>query len=110
MSIPSTLEELEAEFLDRPSLDILGDAIRYRPAGSAWTDMRAFVDYGDAVSDADTGKVIAQDIAVELLKADVPAKPNGQCRLTLAKTGAAEFRPINVMDAGSWWKFGVERA
>jgi len=103
------LEDVEAELLNEPCMAALGDAVRYKPAAGAFTDFSAYVDYGEALRDLETGKAIEQDITVQILKSDVPVKPNSQCRITLGRVPDQTFKPINVRSdrSGAHWEFEV---
>lgn len=73
--------------------------------------MRGYVDYADALRDMETGRIVEQDISVEVLIADVPTKPNGNCRVILGKIPGLTFKPINVRrdKGGAHWQFEVSR-
>jgi hypothetical protein len=105
------LEDMQDDDLDAACMAALGDTIRYKPVGGAYRTLSAYVSYADAIRDIETGQMIAQDITVDMLIADVPVKPSGQCRLTLARLSGLTFRPINVRrdNAGTHWQFEVEK-
>lgn len=103
------LEDMDA--LDTTCMAILGDGIEYQPAGGAFAPLRAYVDYGEAERDLQTGKVIAQDITVEAMHADVPIRPSAVCRVQLGKRPGDTFRPVNVRNSedGTHWRFELEK-
>lgn len=93
------------------SADILGDGLSYTPAGGTATPMRGYVDFGEQQQDMQTGKVIAQDITVELPIALCPVRPTAACRLAINILVDMIFRPVNVerSDDGRHWVFNLER-
>ncbi|MCW1985593.1 MULTISPECIES: hypothetical protein [unclassified Novosphingobium] len=93
------------------SADILGDGLSYTPAGGIATPMRGYVDFGDQQQDMQTGKVIAQDIRIELPIATCPIRPTGQARLTINLLPGIVFKPIDIerSDDGHHWVFNVEK-
>lgn len=93
------------------SADILGDGLFYTPAGGVAVPMRGYVDFGDQEQDMQTGKVIAQDIRVELPIVSCPVRPTSACRLTINTVPGQTFRPVNVerSDDGRHWAFNVEK-
>jgi hypothetical protein len=104
------LEDLDRR-LDRTTTDILGDTIRYKPASSpAYTAIAAFLDYRGMEVSFSGAEVVAQDIKVSVLKADVPAKPNGEVRVILPKIPGRTFKPLNVDDdeSGTSWVFQLK--
>lgn len=106
------LEDLEAELLNEQCMAGLGDAVWYKPAAGVYADLRGYVDYGEALRDLENGKVIEQDITVQMLKTDVPVRPSGQCRITLSRIPESIFKPVNVRSdrSGSHWEFEVALA
>lgn len=107
MAIP-TLEDFEDELVTQTDA-ILGDTISYKPKGGAFADIKARVEYGEALRDIATGLVIEQEIRVTISKAQASAKPDKDCRMVLPKVTGATFRPINVSNIGLDWSMGVER-
>lgn len=105
------LEDLEGEFLDAPTMEILGDSITYKTPGGSFVPIRGYVDFGDQARDLETGQIIAQDITVEVLHADVPVRPTGPCRVTIGKLPGTIYKPVNVRNSrdGNHWIFEVER-
>lgn len=106
-----TLESLQDEWLDPQCMAALGDAIQYKPAGGSFAPLRAYVDYGEALREIETGKIIDQEIGVEMLMADAAEKPSGACRVMLGRLPGLIFKPVNVMigRSGTHWAFGVVR-
>lgn len=90
--------------------DYLGETIEYKADGGSYADTGAHVDYGDTDRSLGSAQVIAQDISVSVLKADVPIKPGRDCRVKLAKRAGIIFRPINVgtSNSGLDWEFALE--
>lgn len=105
------LEDLQDSFLDRKVMDSLGDSISYQPPGGSYVPLRAYVDFGEQERDLETGKIIAQEISLEVLRADVPVRPSASSRLTITQYGSQVFRPVNVRLAedGQHWLFEVEK-
>lgn len=95
--------------LDGTCMAVLGDSVRYRPAGGVFADRKGYVEYPEALRDLENGRAIEQDIMVQLLKADVPAKPGSQCRITLGRLPGMLFKPVNVRSdrSGTHWEFEV---
>jgi len=109
MPIPN-LEDFTAD-LDRRCAVMLGEAMPYQAAGATgFTNVQAHVDYRDALKALEVGDAIAQDIAVAVLKVDVPAKPDAKVRLKLSKLPGRLFRPANVRSdaAGTEWIFELK--
>lgn len=106
-----TLESLQDEWLDPQCMAALGDSVSYQPQGGGATPLKAYVDFGEALRDIETGTIVDQEISVEMRMADVPVRPNSACRLTFARIPGVTFKPINVMigSSGTHWKFGVAR-
>lgn len=102
------LSDVEAD-LDQTVMAALGDTVRYRPVGGVFADKRAYVEFPETLFSPDTGTMIAQDIMVDILKTDVPAKPTGSCRITLGKVPGKTFKPVNVRSdkSGAHWQFEV---
>lgn len=91
--------------------DILGDSLTYTAPGGSPMPIRGYVDFGDQVQDLETGKIIAQDIMVEVPIAVVPTRPTGLARITISAIPDATFKPVNVArsDDGHHWRFNVEK-
>lgn len=105
------LEDLEAS-LDEACMAGLGDGIGYKAVGaSTFAAMRAYVEYGELARSLDGGQAIEQDIRVEVLCSQVPARPSDAVRITLGKLPGKVFKPINVglTDSGTHWAFEVKR-
>lgn len=105
MALP-TLESLTAR-LDRTCADILGEEVEYAADGSTFETVQGHVNYRDAAASFEGSEVIAQDITVSVLKADVPAKPTRTARIQLAKHPGRLFQPIGPRtdDSGTGWEF-----
>ncbi|CDO34049.1 hypothetical protein [Novosphingobium sp. KN65.2] len=106
MALPN-LEDLTAD-LDRKCADMLGETIQYKAVGEAsFSEKKAHVDYRDALKAIEIAEVVAQNITVAALKADVSVKPTGACRIALSKLPGRTFKPINVRSdgAGTEWNF-----
>lgn len=104
------MEDFEGA-MDRMCIDTLGDSIEYKEAGaSGYAAVRGYVEHSEAVRDLQTGMIIEQDITVELLRADVPARPSGAARVRLPKIAGKTFRPVNVRlgESGTHWLFELE--
>lgn len=108
MAIP-TLDDYTA-MLDEACRDYLYETIQYKPASGSYGDEKARVEYQDTTRAFETSQVMVQAIRVSLLKADVPAKPNSLCRLTLPRLSGKIFKPVNIGsdEAGTHWEFDVE--
>lgn len=89
---------------------IVGDAMQWRLPGGAFEPVRGFVDYGEALRDIDTGRLVEQAITVTLSKLECAIRPNENCRMILGRIPTMQFRPVNVMDKGTDWQFEVKRA
>lgn len=105
-----TLEDLTDEVLDATCMAALGDSVEYASNGSTFTAYRAYVDYGEALRDLQTGQVIEQDITVEMLVSDI-ARPTSTARITLGRLSGLTFRPVNIRrdNSGTHWQFNVEK-
>ena len=104
------LQDVDA-LLDRTCVDVLGDTIRYRVAGApGFIDLPAHVDYADKLRSIESVDAVDQDIRVELLKADVPAKPGKLVRIELPLLPGRTFHPINVGNnaSGTHWAFDLK--
>lgn len=109
MPLP-TLESL-APAIDRLCADVLGDTIEYRAVGSpTYAPTRAFVDYRDGTREYAGAQLVMQSPRVTVLKVDVPAKPNRDVRVKLARRAGKMFRPTNVTtdSSGTHWEFDCE--
>jgi hypothetical protein len=106
-----TLEDLQDDILDATCMAALGDSIRYKPAGGSYFSIRAYVEYPEAIRDIETGSVIEQDITVDVLMTDVPARPSSACRVRLGRMAGLTFKPINIRRdrSGSHWQFDLEK-
>ncbi|WP_333837935.1 hypothetical protein [Novosphingobium sp.] len=93
------------------SADILGDGLFYAAPGGQRLPMRGYVDFGEQQQDIQTGKVIAQDIRVELPIATCPARPTGLARLTINALPGLVFKPIDIVrsEDGRHWAFNLEK-
>lgn len=96
--------------MDAEAIAILGDTIGFKPAGGAFADIKAYVDYGEGFRSAELAGFIAGEVVIELLKADVPDKPGRNERLMLSRIPGKVFAPINVEhgSSGTHWRFGVQ--
>ena len=97
--------------LDRTCVDVLGDTIQYRAATApAYATLSAYVDYADKPRAIERMEAIDQDIRIELLKDDVPAKPGNLVRIQLPLLPGRTFKPINVGsdESGSHWAFDLK--
>ncbi len=103
-----TLEDLTAG-LDAACVAALGDTIQFKPAGGAYATIKSFVEFSDRVRDLETGRVVEQDITVEVFDADVAERPTGNDRVRIAAKPGETFRPINAARnrSGSGWVFEV---
>lgn len=90
--------------------EALGDTIAYKPAGGAFANVKAFVDYGETFRDSGSGQFIDIEISVSMSKRQVSSKPGDSSRLKLPKVGDQAFKPISVRDMGDDWVFGVKSA
>jgi hypothetical protein len=106
-----TLEDIEGSFLDAPTMAILGDSISYKTSGGSFVAIRGYVDFGESARDLETGQIIAQEITVEVLRTDVPVRPNAQCRVTIGKLAGRIYKPVNIRNSedGNHWLFEVDR-
>lgn len=106
----STLEDMQGALLNGPCMAILGDTLKYRPAGGAWLTFKAYVDHRDNQTSLDGSQVMAQDILVQARKADIPVKPGSGARVTLPKVPGKLFKPINVGSdvSGDHWEFSLQ--
>lgn len=110
MTFPN-LEDIGDDFLDRRVMDSLGDSMSYAAPGGVFSPIRGFVDFGEQERDLETGKIIAQEIAVEVLRADVPVRPSSASRVIIKQYGTQTFKPVNVRlsEDGRHWLFEVEK-
>jgi hypothetical protein len=88
---------------------MLGDTIQYRSAGGEFREIKATVDYGEMLRDAGTGQFIDNDVTISVLKTTLPDRPTKDDLVKLPKMAAAVLRPINTLDMGREWLFGVQR-
>lgn len=104
------LEDIQDDTLDATCMAALGDSVTYAADGSTFTAFKAYVDYGEALRDINSGQVIEQDITVDMLKSDI-ARPTSAARITLGRIAGATFKPVNIrLDrSGSHWQFNVEK-
>jgi len=103
------LEDMQDDDLDEVCMSALGDSIQYKVEGGAYAPFSAYVDYGEALRDIETGKAIEQDITVQMLKSDLAARPRGADRLTLGRLAGRTFKPVNIRSdrSGTHWEFEV---
>lgn len=103
------LEDMQDDDLDRACMDGLGDGIQYRAEGGDYSPFSAYVDYGEALRDLETGKKIEQDITVQMLKSDLAFRPTARDRVTLNRVPGKTYRPINIRSdrSGTHWEFEV---
>lgn len=107
MALPS-LEDYTNRLIDATD-EVVADTIGFRPSGGDWTTKKAHVDYGEALRDINTGRVIDNTITVTVSKRQVADKPGSNTRLTLPKLPGMEFKAINSLDHGDDWICEVER-
>lgn len=88
--------------------EAVGDSIQIKIGGAPSRGIKATVDYGEALRDFGSGKVIDNEITISILKSIVPAKPEN-ASVTLPKVPATEFTLINVRDMGREWLCEVKR-
>lgn len=105
-----TLESLQSG-MDADCMAALGDSVRYMPEGDGFSSFKAYVEFNEAVQDVETGKVVEQDITVQMLMTDVPDRPNGRCRIRLGRLPGLTFKPVNVRvdKTGTHWEFEVAK-
>lgn len=110
MTFPA-LEDLEAEWLDRPVMDALGDSIEFQLAGGTFTAKKAFGEFAEALRDMATGNVIDQDITLQMLIVDLPRRPISSDRVRIARVPGTTFKPTNVRRSrdGKHWEFELEK-
>lgn len=106
------LPTLESQIfrLNRACVDILGETIQYKPSGGAYGAIQAHVDYRDASKAFQGAEAVTQDMTIQVLIADVPTRPSGQCRVTLAKVPGRTFKPIAIRrdESGTHWEFELK--
>lgn len=97
--------------LDATCMAALGDSVQWKPEGGNYASLKAYVDYGEALRDIQTGQVIEQDITVDILVSDLSARPSSGCRIKLGRLTGLVFRPVNVRRdrSGTHWQFNVEK-
>lgn len=102
-----SLEDLQAAMLDEPLMEVLGDTISYKPIGAAWRTLKAYVDHTDALRSIESAQVISQDVSLQLLKSQVPARPSAGVLIRLPKVAGKTFKPVNVRSdtSGDYWEF-----
>lgn len=109
MALPN-IEDYDA-ILDRTCADVVGDTISYKAVGAAgYSDKQAHVDYRDGEVTLGSTEAIEQNISIEIMKSDVPAKPTKAVRIQLPKVPGATFAPINVRtgSSGTHWVFELK--
>lgn len=104
-----TFEELDAE-LDRATMAACGEPISYTAANGVVSAILAIVDYSEGSADIGYATFTQQQIRVEVLRADVPDEPNGDCRLVLSKIAGKVFHPVKALrdESGNNWRFTVK--
>lgn len=102
-----SLEDLQSEYLDTPLMEVLGDTINYKAIGGVWKAMKAYVDHADALRSLDAAQVISQDVSLQVLKSQVPARPAAGVLIKLPKVPGKTFKPVNVRSdtSGDYWEF-----
>lgn len=109
MAIPN-LEDW-TDTLDEACRDYLAATIQYKTSvAGTFADLKAHVDYRDQAKVFGNTEVYPQDIMLSVLKSDVAAKPNGNCRCQLPRLSGVTLKPINVRsdDSGTHWEFEVQ--
>ena len=110
MPLPN-LESLEAG-LDRACADVLGDTISYKAVGQAdFALIKAHLDYREIAEGLSSSiEVIAQDMRVSMLRADVPVRPGSGVRIRLPKVPDRTFKPIaaRLGESGTHWEFELK--
>lgn len=102
------------EFTDRllgGARDALDDTISYKAAEAAsYAPLLAFVEIGADLAEFGNASVVTDTTTVAVLQADVPAKPNRDCRLKIPALPGLIFAPVNVLADGDGfdWKFDLE--
>ena len=104
------LEDLQ-DLFGGTCAEILGDSLTYQAPGGSPLSIRGYVDFGDQMQDLETGKVIAQDILVEVPMVTVPTRPTSLSRVTIAAIPGLTFKPVNVerSDDGLHWRFQLSQ-
>lgn len=112
--MPSPLESLTDDLLDRISVEYLGDTFTFTPAGGQpVTGVNGFVEYGEEVANPvmPSPGAVAQSVVIELAAAKFPGRPTDACRISgLHRLTGATFKPIGVTisDRG-FWRFSIQR-
>ena len=88
---------------------VLGDPIQYKAGADEPRDIKVQVDYGEALRDIGNNQIVDNEITIRALKSVLPVKPTANDRLFLPKIPAFQYVPINVLDMGREWTFGVKR-
>lgn len=110
MAIPS-LRSVTAR-LDRVCADILGDEILYKTsAAGTYATIRGHADLADGEVDMGNSVAVAQNVTVNVLMEDVPARPINTCRVQISLLPGLTFRPVNSRRdaAGTGWDFELEQ-
>lgn len=98
--------------VNRACMDGLGYDLLYKAVGSArYVEKLAFIDHTDAARSIDGGMMIDQDVTLEVLRDDVPAKPTDACRMQLPRIPGKTFKPVNVRsdETGTHWSFELKQ-
>lgn len=106
MALP-TLESLTAA-LDAGTVGQLGDPISYRVGAGPAASINAFVDHTDKTDAFAGNQITAQDIIIEVRKADVAAVSATDV-ITLPRTGLT-YSPKDWLNSpcGRFWKILVK--
>lgn len=107
--MPTPLEAATAA-LDREVVAALGDSFTYTPSGGSATPVVGFVDYDEDAVQYGAGSSIAQQIVIEAPVADIPVRPDANCRITgLARFSGKTYAPTGVVVSDSgFWRFALK--
>lgn len=108
MALPD-LESFDAK-LNETCSALLGDTIKYTPAGGSEGDLKVFANHRDGEVAFESVQVIEQDMSIQVLASLVPEKPGSEVRIQLPKIGDQLFKPVNVRrdDSGDHWEFELK--
>jgi hypothetical protein len=93
------------------SLDFINQA--YQLDGGGWTfPLLIQGDFSDGILSGEISSAVQQEIEIMIVKADRPAKPSGNDRITIDRLGATVFYPTNVQsdDTGLHWLMNIMEA
>lgn len=99
----SALDDFDG-LLNGKTRELLGDAVRYTPAGGAPINIQGFAAMGEKQESFGRSSATIGDRQVELSVADVPVRPDAQCTIRLVKLGM-DFVPLAAVlnDTGDHW-------